>query len=479
MITWAASFTDNFLESFSWMLIHSLWQGMLLAMVAVLALMAGRNLSPASRYRMVLICFALFLTGAAYTFYWYWTRTGDTVAASVIGIDSNTEWGAVDSQIISNVARYFSRNASVVVLLWFVMFVFRTVRLMRGMLDLNKLRYTGTQQAPQYWRAKINELATRLGLNRAVILLESTLVKAPAVLGHFSPVILIPAGLLTGLPAGQLEAVLLHELAHIRRHDFLVNLIQAIAETIFFFNPGLLWISELLRQEREHCCDDVAVAQTGNPKEFVQALLSFKEYALGAPELGIGFTGQKNQLTDRVVRILGMKRSSPPAGGYVFIAVSVLLLVCLLGTTLTVAQLNPSVNILKPVPEALRRLFDPEDRREGDAHESGRTGTEPQRKETETRMISTDSAAAVAPLTRLSDSSISSPELKRVIAQGRPRKAVLATQQSARYRRMAEPKRVPVEKVREKVEVRRLETIRNKSRPVRPNAHIAAPISKQ
>ena len=102
----------------------------------------------------------------------------------------------------------------------------------------------------------------------------------PVVIGHLKPVILIPLGCLAGLPADQVEAILLHELAHIRRSDYFVNFLQNITESIFFFNPGLLWISSLIKEERENCCDDIALEQTKNKRGLVQALISFKEQEL-------------------------------------------------------------------------------------------------------------------------------------------------------------------------------------------------------
>ena len=114
-------------------------------------------------------------------------------------------------------------------------------------------------------------------------LLESAIVKVPVVIGLLKPVILLPLGLLSNLPPDQVEAVLLHELAHIRRKDYLVNLLQSFAEVVFFFNPALLWISSLMREERENCCDDVAISHIKNKKQFIHALVAFQEYAMHHP----------------------------------------------------------------------------------------------------------------------------------------------------------------------------------------------------
>jgi bla regulator protein blaR1 len=139
-----------------------------------------------------------------------------------------------------------------------------------------------------------------------VLLLQSELIKVPVVIGFLKPVILVPLGLLSQLPTEQVEAVLLHELAHIRRRDYLVNLIQNLAETVFFFNPALLWISELVREERENCCDDIAIGEVENKNEFIHALIAFQEYNLSR-DLGnarIAFAGKRNHLLNRVKRIV-------------------------------------------------------------------------------------------------------------------------------------------------------------------------------
>jgi hypothetical protein len=123
-------------------------------------------------------------------------------------------------------------------------------------------------------------------------------------MGVFKPVILIPLGLITHLPAQQVEAILWHELGHIKRKDYLVNLLQSFAETIFFFNPAILWISSLVREERENCCDDIALSGSENKAAFLEALVSFQEYNNSTSHFGMAFPGKKNHLLNRVKRIL-------------------------------------------------------------------------------------------------------------------------------------------------------------------------------
>ena len=114
----------------------------------------------------------------------------------------------------------------------------------------------------------LERVSQRLGLRRATQILQSTLVQVPVVAGYFRPVILVPMSVISGLPASQLEAILAHELAHIRRHDYLVNLLQTLVETVFFYHPGVWWLSRQIRNERENCCDDLAVAVVGSGVDY-------------------------------------------------------------------------------------------------------------------------------------------------------------------------------------------------------------------
>src|SRR5262249_45478906 len=139
---------------------------------------------------------------------------------------------------------------------------------------------------------------------KKIILLESEIIKVPMMTGWLKPMILFPFSLLSQLPQEQVEAILLHELAHIKRKDYFVNLLQNFAETIFFFNPAVLWISSLIRDERENCCDDIAIQSTNDKEKFIHALVAFQEYNLSKSRFGIAFPGQKNHLLNRIKRII-------------------------------------------------------------------------------------------------------------------------------------------------------------------------------
>jgi hypothetical protein len=136
-----------------------------------------------------------------------------------------------------------------------------------------------------------------------ILFKQSVLVTQPVVIGFLRPALLVPASFFSQIAPDEIEAIILHELAHIRRHDYLVNLLQTFTEAVFFFNPGLLWLSSLIRKEREHCCDHFAVERTGDKKTFVRALVSIHELPLRRSKQFVAFAASKSFLLQRVEHI--------------------------------------------------------------------------------------------------------------------------------------------------------------------------------
>jgi len=173
---------------------------------------------------------------------------------------------------------------------------------------VQRLRRRGVCCAPENWQLQLARIRSKLRISRPVLLMESYMAESPMVLGHFRPLILMPVGLLAGLPASQIEAILVHELAHIRRHDYLVNVIQRLAEGLFFYHPGVWWISRVMRTERENRCDDIVVSATGNAHEYATALAALEENRISVEESAIAATG--GNLMKRIHRLLSPKAPS-------------------------------------------------------------------------------------------------------------------------------------------------------------------------
>jgi bla regulator protein blaR1 len=317
-----------------WTLLHSLWQGLLLTLLAGVVILFTQKASATIRYRLLLVLFIAFLLTCGYTFIQEWHTAGTGGAVSISTLPVAALWQKIGmGQLATRWIQYCSDHALLIVTGWLLLFVFRCWQMTRAVLYIHHIRRSNFYDAGPYWNNRLRALAQQLNIQQTVLLLESGATKIPVVIGHLKPIIYMPLGLLSNLPADQIEAVLLHELAHIRRHDFLINLLQHIAEALFFFNPGLLWVSALLKQERENCCDDVALRYTRKKKLYIEALISFREHAVYANSYATAFPGKKSQLQQRVMRIIGNRNHSLTMPEKIFFLSSLLMAVVLLITT--------------------------------------------------------------------------------------------------------------------------------------------------
>ena len=190
------------------------------------------------------------------------------------------------------------------VALWVVGVVALSVRLAHGWMMARRLRTDGTRATSASLQQVLERLAARMRVSRPVQLLESLLVEVPAVIGWLRPVILVPASALTGLTPQQLEVLLAHELAHVRRYDYLVNVVQCVIETLLFYHPAVWWVSRRVRDEREHCCDDLAVQLCGDRQLYASALVDMERLRPRTPRLALAATGGGGSLLNRVKRLM-------------------------------------------------------------------------------------------------------------------------------------------------------------------------------
>ncbi|HVM89152.1 MAG TPA: M56 family metallopeptidase [Puia sp.] len=305
---------EQVMRAICWTLIHSVWQGLLLAVLAGLVIMFTKKSTPAFRYNLLSFVFFLFLAASCATFtvqygnlpYSYYGNTQPIAGTNTI---ANTNAytlfkSPAQKTYFAIFTAYFNEHASLVVLIWFVIMSAQGIRLLSNAIYSQRIRYYKTHAAPKYWTERMHFLAKKLEIKQRIGLLQSEIAKAPMVTGFFKPVILFPFSLMCQLPPQQVEAVLLHELAHIKRKDCFVNMLQSFAEIIFFFNPGVRWVSSLIKEERENCCDDIAINETKQKKDFVHALVSFQEFNLSGSPYALAFPGQKKHLLNRVKRIL-------------------------------------------------------------------------------------------------------------------------------------------------------------------------------
>ena len=198
--------------------------------------------------------------------------------------------------------------------LWFFGVLLFSIRAFGGWFVLTRVIRENAKPLSASLHARCIAVQRRLGLDPAIRYLESNVIDTPAVMGWLRPVLLLPVSSLVGLSAAQLEAVIAHELAHIRRFDLIVNLFQIAAESLFFYHPAVWFVSRLIRNEREHCCDDVAVKLCGDPYEYALALTLMEEWR-HAPAIALAANG--GALRARISRVLGLPalRSGVPLAG--------------------------------------------------------------------------------------------------------------------------------------------------------------------
>jgi GWxTD domain-containing protein len=182
-----------------------------------------------------------------------------------------------------------------------------------------KLRREGICKASSEWQQRMKTLEKRIGLSQPVRWFESALVEAPIVLGWLRPVLLTPVGMLTAMPVSQVESILLHELAHLYRRDPLVNLLQTVVESLLFYHPAVWWVSGVIRQEREHCCDDLVVALQGNARDYARALLTLEEQRATRLEPVLAANG--GDLMERIQRLAGHREEPKSPGGVMVLVV--------------------------------------------------------------------------------------------------------------------------------------------------------------
>ncbi len=288
-------------EALGWTLFHFLWEGVLVALVLAAALWVSRS----ARVRYAAACLALVAMLAGFGFTFGRLLAQQEARITILGPrllpdaprDTSPDSGARPSPRLnaSSLLAWFAP-------LWMAGVLLFQVRAAAGWMGARRLRRTGVCCAHDGWQGRLNALAARLRVTRPVKLLESCLTDVPVAIGYLRPVILMPLGLVAGLPAGQVEFILIHELAHIRRHDYVANLLQAFAESLLFYHPAVWWISGVVRAERENCCDDWVLKMNGDAHEYAVALASLERNRHAVSEAALAATG--GSLVKRIRRLL-------------------------------------------------------------------------------------------------------------------------------------------------------------------------------
>ncbi|MDR6561795.1 MULTISPECIES: M56 family metallopeptidase [unclassified Arcicella] len=309
-------FPENVMTAIGWTLLHSVWQLIVIAIVLKVALLISKK-SATKRYWLSFAgLFSQLLATVATFLMVFEENTVYLSTKSNLTFDKLTQTNLTNTSTLSSTPNLWndfqlllSNNLNLLVSAWLIGTVFLSVRLMGGYIYTEQLRWKHTKSVHGDTLDIFNELLKKINIGKGINLLESSLATTPMTIGFLQPVILLPIGLLTGLSNKEIEAILAHELAHIKRHDYLINIVQSIVEILFFFHPVTWWISAKIREERENCCDDLAIELCGNNIHLVKALTKVEIFQQQTNvTLAMGFAGKKQTLLGRVQRILGVKK---------------------------------------------------------------------------------------------------------------------------------------------------------------------------
>lgn len=306
--------TSDIVRALGWSILHSLWQAFLVFACLKIVLKALPQAGARIKHNLSLISLAGIFVWFLATFYLHLDRLQAVRSTLIISGVPGEATGDIPMPVvypsqqswlylIPTLENFFPYLVAVYTLGMLLM----SLKLGSDLIQLQRIRTVNTEPIGEAWEKYVQKLAAQLQIPRKVTLLISHRLSVPVMLGFFKPVILVPIAMVNNLSESQLEAVLLHELAHIKRNDYLLNIFQSIVETILFFNPFIWLISKIIRIEREHCCDDLVIANTAQPIQYAHALVALAEYKLNANRLTMAAANNKQHLFHRIKRIMEMK----------------------------------------------------------------------------------------------------------------------------------------------------------------------------
>lgn len=291
--------TSPVASGIGWTLIHATWQ----IAILVLAFVGIKFLTRQSNVRYwagISLLFAQIPLSIITFFVVY-------APASITNPISGSLEIALQLSLPERITSYLNSHINLIFGLWFAGISLLLLKLGINYFLTNSLKYSKLNKYNFKLVELLSEVKEKLGVTRTVEIYETKAVTIPMIIGTLKPVVLIPASLLSGLSTEQLEIIIAHELAHLKRHDFTLNILQSFVEIIFFYHPALWFLSAEIRQEREHCCDETAMQVNDNRLLLVKTLTSIQESSRALP-LAMAFGRKKMSLLERVQRILGVNQ---------------------------------------------------------------------------------------------------------------------------------------------------------------------------
>ena len=327
---------QNITQALGWTIVHSLWQGTIIYGIICLIYLLMPNLSSKNKYIIALLAQVTLFISFVSTFIYYMDVPPVTTQPFL-------DYGAllnIPFQEVSYSVEQLSRPFLPWLSSFYVLGLFvQLVLLSNSYTKLHYLKNQGLSHVPAAWNQSFQHVYAKARIKRPVHFFLSEKVSVPLTLGHLKPIILFPIAFVNNLPVEHVESILMHELAHIKRHDYLYNLCKVLMETILFFNPFVWLLSRHLETERENACDDTVMSWTPSPIAYAQALMSVEVLKTSsAPIHAMAAVGKTHHLLHRIQRITNMNKNQINAQRHL-IAIAL----CLV-TLITVAWVTPKEN---------------------------------------------------------------------------------------------------------------------------------------
>ena len=315
-------FSAEFVEALGWTLLHSLWQGAIVAVILGFIMLLMKKNSAQIKYLVSYFSLLIIVGWSVNTFVhsYRYAQEKAQIKNEILHnpdyIRSVLQKNTTETETVTQAAEikkheinylkirsFFQRNFSIIVAIWFIGLVLLAIRMITGFLYTRKLKRHRLVELEAKILGTIAEYANRLNIRRKVEAFLSPLVKTPVTFGTFKPLILFPIATFTGLSTKDVEAIIAHELAHIVRHDYLFNIFQSIIETLFFYHPAVWMISRQIRNERENSCDNIAINITGDKNAYIKSLAKVQISQMEHEHLAMAFAASKGGILQRIKRI--------------------------------------------------------------------------------------------------------------------------------------------------------------------------------
>ena len=295
---------NNLIKATGWSILHSLWQGAIIYALLFAVMMALPKTSAKVKHNLAFGSLLLMFLSFCITFFWVFEIPLSNHNHIELNQIAYLDLVKLGSDFNFKTESYFP----VLVSVYTVGIAFQFIFLLTGYLKLKQLKKVNTLAVPMLWKSVFELAIAKLKINKTVAFYLSSKVNVPLVIGFFKPVILFPVALATQLDLEQVEAILIHELSHIRRNDYVINLIKTCIETLLFFNPFIWLTTKFIHIEREHACDDLVLRLTATPLTYAHALLKLEQSKDNqSASLAMAATGTNQHLFQRIKRITNMK----------------------------------------------------------------------------------------------------------------------------------------------------------------------------